>query len=67
MKFLKNLGHGFESYISQLVCIFFLWKTCHKSLPTRSILCHQRVFLTSTCPFRNEDETISHCLMLCPR
>lgn len=35
--------------------------------PTKSIVCHRRVFLTTTCPFCNEDETIVHCLMLCPR
>jgi hypothetical protein len=44
---------------------FFIWKTCHKCVPSRSILCHRRVLLTPTCPLCNEDDIISHCLMLC--
>jgi len=67
MKSLKDLGCGFGSYISQLVCHFPYGKPATKCLPTRNILCHHRVLFTPTCPFCNENEIISHCLMLCPR
>ena len=65
-QWLHNINNFYFIYLSASVQ-FFLWQTCHKSLPTRSILCHRRVLLTPTCPFCSEDETISHCLMLCPR
>ena len=30
-------------------------------------MCQRKVLLTPTCPFCNEDETIAHCLLLCPQ
>jgi len=47
---------------------FFIWQTCHRSIPVKAVLAHRGVNVSSDCPFcHNEDETILHYLFHCSR